>query len=58
MPLTGIVLGAGILESGDKEADEAVMNGLKHQFGKYEVGHYLFCMECSLKAVLRDNLPF
>ena len=58
IPVIGILVGADILKSGEAERDEATMAGLELQFGRYDVGHYLFCMECVLKAMSRDNLPF
>jgi len=58
IPVVGIMVGADILKSGVGERDEATITGLELQFGKYEVGHYLFCMECVLKALARESLPF
>uniref|UniRef100_A0A6M3L540 Uncharacterized protein n=1 Tax=viral metagenome TaxID=1070528 RepID=A0A6M3L540_9ZZZZ len=58
VPANGIVIGAEIIESGIEERDEATKAGLELQFGQYEVGHYLFCMECALKALGRESLPF
>jgi len=58
IPVVGVMIGADILKSGEAERDEATIAGLELQFGRYEVGHYLFCMECALKALSRDNLPF
>jgi len=58
IPVVGIMVGADILESGEADRDEATRAGLELQFGRYDVGHYLFCMECILKALSRDNLPF
>ena len=58
VPAPGIVIGVEVLESGIEERDEATRLALELQFGKYAVGHYLFCMECALKALARESLPF
>ena len=58
IPVVGIMIGADIVRSGIDERDEATIAALELQFGRYEIGHYVFCMECTLKAMSRDNLPF
>jgi len=58
VPLIGFTLGAIPIFSGDEKRDEQTRLALQTQFGKFEIGHYMFCMECSLKAISMDNLPF
>jgi hypothetical protein len=56
--VAGISLGGGMIPSGDPKRDRATRRGLEAQFGKYPVDLYTFCIECSLKAIFQDSLPF